>query len=297
VLLPRPDGAAQAQASHDYSRALFLRSLAGDAQAPPPQGPASPSAQVLPPDLGMYLPYLDLVLQRKLNSSLELQAAGLPLAQRVAMLLASFNGNTYTTVPYSAAPSLVAAAKPALLHLQQAIFNNDQHQLFLAIVCFLLVPQFALLRPANVVPASSIAAGINKFVDGKASQPRVSPAPRVPPEAPKDFLSPEEQAAVRRAGKLAQMGRLGHAINALEGACQQAGGVLEPTAENIARLAALHPAASASPLPSLPECPARHARLAHHPQASSAESGQRLCPGRLWLVRRTFPHPLGQPRL
>ena len=84
------------------------------------------------------------------------------------MLLASFNGNTYTTVPYSAAPSL-AAAKPALLHLQQAIFNNDQQQLFLAIVCFLLVPQFALLRPANVVPASSISAGINKFVDGKAS--------------------------------------------------------------------------------------------------------------------------------
>ena len=244
---PSQSALALAVATVSHNKELFLGPTVAEVLQPRPSIESDLSFPGLDP---LYDSFLSIVRSRPLPVP---DVDVLSAAERLAMQIASFEGSTLPAIPLSARQSLIDAVKPALRGVERALANNDDSALLAHLACFSLVPQFALLCPSGQIDSKKISQNLGLFVSGKFPvNPRPASAPRVPPQPPKEFLTPEQQSAVRRAVKLANANRMSRAVSALDSASEPSQGVLDPTPSNLARLAALHPPPSSSVLPSLP---------------------------------------------
>jgi len=100
----------------------------------------------------MYQPWLQRVVDRKIDTEtltkhIDEQDISISL---IDMVLAADHGvRTYSRVPTIANEGLIAAVLPALEVLAGAINSGNHKLLTQALQCFLIIPQFALIKAAR----------------------------------------------------------------------------------------------------------------------------------------------------
>jgi len=205
------------------------------------------------PALDMYKPWLQEVTERLLPDT---RFENVSAEQCLAAQAANHQRRTFGKIPRQAGPSFLAAVTPALQVMAGAL-TGENHDLFLqALRCFMIVPQFALVKSDKTLSAVEFAAQITGFIEGP--RPRrdttTDPAPdrkAHAPEEQKSDLSPNQLRALRRAKYLAAEGRFSKATQAIQQAVDGSSGVLDPNEEVLLELQALHPQRRASRLPGL----------------------------------------------
>ena len=202
------------------------------------------------PALDMYKPWLQEVTERLLPDT---RFENVSAEQCLAAQAANHQRRTFGKIPRQAGPSFLAAVTPALQVMAGAL-TGENHDLFLqALRCFMIVPQFALVKSDKTLSAVEFAAQITGFIEGP--RPRrdttTDPAPdrkAHAPEEQKSDLSPNQLRALRRAKYLAAEGRFSKATQAIQQAVDGSSGVLDPNEDVLRELQALHPPQSAEPL-------------------------------------------------
>jgi len=131
-----------------------------------------------------------------------------------------------------------------------ALQTNQEDRFVRALQCFMIVPQFALVRDSGRPPQSGrIRTKLNQFIEGEWTQPNSFRG-----EEKKDDSGKTEQfkKSVKRAIRQAQDGNVRKASAALETAASGLSGIQQPSPDVVQRLRDMHPPES-QPVPPLPE--------------------------------------------
>jgi Reverse transcriptase (RNA-dependent DNA polymerase) len=201
--------------------------------------------------LAIYQPWLKEVAARAFQPVNDAEEQGYTEEQILAAQAANHQRRTFGRIPREAREPFVAAVLPALQVLIGALDARDDKRFTRALACFLIVPQFALVKSNHTISGMELAQQVYGFFDGPNQR---HPRSRSVEEHKSDLneehksdLNPEVAKALRRAKYLASEGRFSRASHTIQQAAAGRKGVLEPNDETIAQLRNLHPPASRTP--------------------------------------------------
>ena len=164
------------------------------------------------------------------------------------MVLAADHGvRTYSRLPTIANEGLIAAVLPALEVLAGAINSGNHKLLTQALQCFLIIPQFALIKAArDTVSSQDIARQLLEFGEGRLKKQSEEKSRASVDNGQGD----SDKALVKALNQVKHFGNEGRYAKASRGLAQAVSGrrgALEPTEEVVAQLKQLHPPASHTP--------------------------------------------------
>jgi len=198
----------------------------------------------------MYQPWLQRVVDRKIDTEtltkhIDEQDISISL---IDMVLAADHGvRTYSRVPTIANEGLIAAVLPALEVLAGAINSGNHKLLTQALQCFLIIPQFALIKAArDTVSSQDIARQLLEFGEGRLKKQSEEKSRASVDNGQGD----SDKALVKALNQVKHFGNEGRYAKASRGLAQAVSGrrgALEPTEEVVAQLKQLHPPASHTP--------------------------------------------------